>query len=358
MTGYTLDLRECHGAARPIVGGKCASLGELLRDGFAVPGGFAVTTRAYDDFLAAARLGDLVQARLAAVVPGDLRVADTVAAELRAAFEAAAVPAAVAEAIARAYDALPPRGAAAVAVRSSATAEDLETASFAGQQESALGVRGSAEVVAAVRRCWSSLFTPHALLYRARLDPGGPAPRMSVGVQEMVDARVAGVTFTLNPVNGDRSKIALEVCWGLGQGLANGDVTPHRYLVDKVTLGILTRAMTPQDIEHRLDATGAVVLTVAVPAERREAPCLSDDDVAEVARLAKRLERTQGRPLDIEWAIGRGASCAEALRIVQARPETVWSRRAPAPIVPPLAGPLDYIQLIACGDLAARAENA
>jgi pyruvate,water dikinase len=177
---------------------------------------------------------------------------------------------------------------------------------------------------------------------------------MSVGVQEMVDARVAGVTFTLNPVNGDRSKIAVEVCWGLGQGLANGDVTPDRYLIDKVTLGVLARSVSPQAIEYRLDATGAAV--AAVPADRRDGPCLPDEDVAEVARLAKRLERRRGRPLDIEWAVGSGASCAEALRIVQARPETVWSRRVPAPIVPPLAGPLDYIQLIACGDL--RTEEA
>jgi pyruvate,water dikinase len=245
-----------------------------------------------------------------------------------------------------------------VAVRSSATMEDLEDASFAGQQESYLGVRGAGDVVAAVRRCWASLFMPQALVYRAHMGLAAVEPRMSVGVQEMVDARVAGVTFTLNPVNGDRSKIAVEVCWGLAQSLVNGEITPDRYLVDKVTLGILTRSIASQDTEERLDATRGEVVSVPVPAERRELPCLADEDVVEIARLAKRLERTQGRPLDIEWAVGPGDRFGEAVRLVQARPETVWSRRAPVPIVPPLARPLDYIQLIACGELIARPEGA
>jgi phosphoenolpyruvate synthase/pyruvate phosphate dikinase len=358
MSGYTLDLRQCDGAARALVGGKCASLGELLRAGFAVPAGFAVTTRAYDDFVAAGRLRDLIRGRLSALVPDDLESAATIGGEIRRAVEATPIPLAVSDAIHAAYEALASSGADLVAVRSSATAEDLEGASFAGQQETDLGVRGADEVVAAVRRCWASLFTPQALVYRARMGLADIEPRMSVGVQAMVDARVAGVTFTLNPVNGDRSKIAIEVCWGLGQGLVNGDVTPDRYLVDKVTLGILTRVIAAQEIEHRFDPRRGAVVPVAVPAERRDAACLADEDVIEIARVAKRLERAQGRVLDIEWAIGAGASCADGLRLVQARPETVWSRRPARPVVPALASPLDYIHLVACGDLAARAEEA
>jgi pyruvate,water dikinase len=355
---YTIDLRDCDGSARSLVGGKCASLGELLRAGFAVPPGFAVTTRAYEEFLAQTGLRDVVRTRQGAVTVTDLGGAEAIGAELRHALEAAPVPPPIAEAIATAYEALAPRAGATVAVRSSATTEDLEDASFAGQQESYLGVRGTTDVVAAVRRCWASLFTTQALVYRAHMGLAAVEPRMSVGVQEMVDARVAGVTFTLNPVNGDRSKIAVEVCWGLAQGLVNGEITPDRYLVDKVTLGILERSIASQDVEHRLDATRAEVVGVPVPVERREAPCLADEDVIEIARLAKRLERTQGRPLDIEWAVGPGPRFGDAVRIVQARPETVWSRRAPVPIVPPLASPLDYIHLIACGELIARTEDA
>ena len=354
---YTIDLRDCDGASRSLVGGKCASLGGLLRAGFAVPPGFAVTTRAYDEFLAQTGLRDLVRTRQGAVTAADLRGAEAIGAELRRALEGAPVPPPIAQAITSAYEALAPRGTATVAVRSSATGEDLEDASFAGQQESYLGVQGATDVVAAVRRCWASLFTTQALVYRAHMGLTAVEPRMSVGVQEMVDARVAGVTFTLNPVNGDRSKIAVEVCWGLAQGLVNGEVTPDRYLVDKVTLGILTRSIAPQAFEHRLAAARAEVVSMPVPAERRDAPCLADEDVIEIARLAKRLERTQGRPLDIEWAVGPGACFADAVRFVQARPETVWSRRAPVPIVPPLASPLDYIYLIACGELIARAED-
>jgi pyruvate,water dikinase len=355
---YTIDLRDCDGAPRSLVGGKCASLGGLLRAGFAVPPGFAVTTRSYDEFLAQTGLRDLVRTRQGAVTATDIHGAEAIGAEIRQALEAAPVPPSIAHAITSAYETLAPRGGATVAVRSSATAEDLEDASFAGQQDSYLGVRGATDVVTAVRRCWASLFTTQALVYRAHMGLRAVEPRMSVGVQEMVDARVAGVTFTLNPVNGDRSKIAVEVCWGLAQGLVNGEVTPDRYLVDKVTLGILTRSISPQAVEHRLETTRGAVVSVPVPAERRDAPCLADEDVVEIARLAKRLERTQGRPLDIEWAVGPGSCFTDAVRFVQARPETVWSPRAPAPIVPPLASPLDYIYLIACGDLIARAEDA
>ena len=358
MTSYTIALRDCDGVPRSLVGGKCASLGGLLRAGFAVPPGFAVTTHAYDEFLAQTGLREALRVREGAVTASDIRGAEAISAELRHAVEAAPVPPSIAEAITSAYEALAPRGGATVAVRSSATAEDLEDASFAGQQESYLGVRGATDVVAAVRRCWASLFTTQALVYRAHMGLTAVEPHMSVGVQEMVDARVAGVTFTLNPVNGDRSKIALEVCWGLAQGLVNGEITPDRYLVDKVTLGILTRSIAPQDVEHRLAATGAGVVSMPVPADRRAVPCLADEEVIEIARLAKSLERTQGRPLDIEWAVEPGPRFSDAVRFVQARPETVWSRRAPAPIVPPLASPLDYIYLIACGELTARAEEA
>ena len=324
MTSHVVDIARCGGESRALVGGKAAALGDLVQAGFPVPPGFAVTTLAHVEFLTAAPLGER-----------DHEVA---------------IPGAIVEAVTRAYESLAAAGHGVVAVRSSATAEDLDTASFAGQQESYLGIHGASAVLDAVRRCWSSLFTAHARAYRARLGIPDDAARMAVIVQAMVPARVAGVTFSLNPVNGDRSKIAVEACWGLGQRLMAGDVTPHRYLVDKVTLGVLSRAVTRQDVEERLDGTS--VVATAVPADRRDAPCMTDEEVIEVARLAQRLEQWQGHPVDVEWAVASDERFEEALRIVQVRPETVWSRRPAAPVVPCLESSLDYIVHFVMGGAA------
>jgi phosphoenolpyruvate synthase/pyruvate phosphate dikinase len=326
MTSYVVDIARCGGEQRALVGGKAAALGEVAQAGFPVPPGFAVTTLAHAEFLAAAPRGERADREVA-------------------------IPGAIAEAVTRAYEGLAAAGHGVVAVRSSATAEDLDTASFAGQQESYLGIRDASAVLDAVRRCWSSLFTTHARAYRARLGIADDAARMAVVVQAMVPARVAGVTFSLNPVNGDRSKIAVEACWGLGQRLMAGDITPDRYLVDKVTLGVLSRAVTRQDVEERLDGTS--VVATAVPPDRRDAPCMADEEVIEVARLAQRLEQLRGHAVDVEWAVAAGERFAEALRVVQVRPETVWSRRPAAPVVPCLESSVDYIVHFVMGGKAA-----
>jgi pyruvate,water dikinase len=349
MTAYTRWFAECLASSRAEVGGKCAGLGELLRGGFPVPPGFAVTTRAYDEFLVVAGLRERVLARLAAVDPDRPRAVADASAELRHLIESTEVPAIIDRAIRDAYATLARPGPPPVAVRSSATAEDLAGASFAGQQDTYLGVRGADDVVRHVVRCWSSLFTPQALVYRARVGHAAVEPRMSVGVQEMVDARVSGVAFTLNPLNGDRSKIVIETCWGLGEALVQGVVTPDRYVIDKVTLEILERAIGCKEREYRLDTTGGGVIATAVPAERQTAPCLADEDVLEFARVAKRVERFHGGPRDIEWALGPGATHGEALRILQSRPETVWSVRPATPIAEASNGALDYIYLIGLG---------
>ena len=163
---------------------------------------------------------------------------------------------------------------------------------------------------------------------------------MSVGVQRMVRARSAGVMFTLNPLNGDRSKIVIESTWGLGEPLVSGEVDPDRFTVDKVTLGVLDRSIASKLIEHRPDPAQRKVVVDEVEPARRDAPSLSDQEVIELARLGKMIERHYGAPQDIEWAVDGDSGEIVAL---QARPETVWSRRERRPTVEKKGSALEYV---------------
>jgi pyruvate,water dikinase len=163
---------------------------------------------------------------------------------------------------------------------------------------------------------------------------------MSVGVQRMVRARSAGVMFTLNPLNGDRSKIVIESTWGLGEPLVSGEVDPDRFTVDKVTLGMLDKAIAAKRIEHRPDPEGRRVVVAEVDEERRAAPSLSDGEALGLARLGKTIERSFGRPQDIEWAIDADG---DRVLVLQARPETVWSQRERPPTVAKKASALEYV---------------
>jgi pyruvate, water dikinase len=294
-----------------LVGGKCANLGELTKAGFRVPPGFALTTAAYERF---------------SVVGG---MPDDVLAELRAAYEALCGS----------------EPDAAVAVRSSAVGEDSAEASYAGQQETYLWQCGSSNVARAVVRCWASLHSPEATAYRARLGEARQKPTMAVAVQRMVDARVAGVLFTLSPATGDRSVIAINASWGLGVGVVGGEVTPDEYWVDKVQLAIRRTTIADKAREYRPDVARGGTREVAVALELRTVPCLSEQEVLELARLGKLLERHYGQPQDIEWAIARDARTGfpEDVFLLQSRPETVWSPRPAAPLVQPAASAVDYV---------------
>jgi pyruvate,water dikinase len=292
---YAVPFRSLTLADVAIAGGKCAHLADLTSAGFPVPPGFAVTTHAFER------------------VVGDERAREAVA--------SLAVPAEIASAIAAAYAEL---GAPPVAVRSSAVAEDAADASFAGMQSTYLWVRGAGELLDAVRRCWASYFNPEALAYRAE---HGGASGMSVGVQQMIEPRVAGVMFTLNPVTGDRSSIASDASYGLGVTVVGGEVTPDSYLVSKVTRELVRTQVGTKEIECVLGADGAMV-TREVEPERRSQPCLAPEEVAALARLAREVERHYGRPQDLEWAIDREGG----IFLLQARPETVWTQR-PKPAV-------------------------
>lgn len=348
---YVLWFDQCDTSRVPQVGGKCANLGELLKAGIAVPGGFAVTTAAHDAFLRENNLLTPSVRILQQVDLNDMAAVDQASQEIRARIDSAPLPPAVAAAIRGAYDELVNRlgtDAVPVAVRSSATAEDLYTASFAGQLETYLWVQGDEQVARHAVRCWSALFTPHAVSYRTKMGFGHDGALMSVGVQHMVDARTAGVMFTLNPSNGDRSKVMLESCWGLGEGLVSGGLNPDRFLVDKVTLTIVEATVAVKEVEYRFDAPSGRVAPVPVPQARRNRPSLNDDEVIDLARLAKRIEAHYGRPQDIEWAIGNRARTAadqgtDPFHVLQSRSETVWSQRPAQAVTRLRANPLDYI---------------
>lgn len=326
---YVLWFDDFDRGLAPLLGGKCAGLGEMVRAGLRVPPGFAVTTEAYD--AACAPLRVRLQAHLPAAGSGDHAESAAAGAEMRRIVEAATMPEPVRRAVTDAYAELGLRCGipdVPVAVRSSATGEDAADASYAGEHDTYLWVRGPDDVLAAVQRCWSSLFTDRAIAYRGRIGPSGTGPAMAVAVQQMVQARAAGVAFTLDPQNGDRSKIAIDASWGLGEAVVAGEVTPDHYLVDKVLMEISRRSVGDKAVEYRTAAGGRGISLAAVPADRRTVPCLSDDEIIEVARLARQAERHHGCPQDVEWALASGSAGGERTFLLQSRPETVWSRRA------------------------------
>jgi pyruvate,water dikinase len=232
----------------------------------------------------------------------------------------APVPDAVAEEVERAYVEL---GQAAgepdppVAVRSSAVGEDSAEATFAGQQETYLWVRGAEHVCDAVRDCWISLYSAPAIAYRARLRAARP-PEMGVTVQLMVDAEISGVMFTCNPVSGDPSMVAINASWGLGLAVVGGEVTPDDYLVSKVTREVVRRHVHSKHVQYVPDPGGRRAVRVDVAQERREVACLDEPGLTALVDLARRVERHFGSRQDVEWAIARGGE----LFVVQSRPVT------------------------------------
>jgi pyruvate,water dikinase len=233
-------------------------------------------------------------------------------------------------------------------VRSSATAEDSADASFAGQQDTYLWVVGEDAVVEHVRRCWASLFSARSIAYRVERGVPHGDVEMGVAVQRMVPARAAGVAMTLNPANGDRSKIAIEACFGLGESVVSGQVTPDSILVDKVMLDVVDTRISCKDVELVADVAGGCVTERTVGEERRTLPALSREEAVRVAELAKRAERHYGAPQDVEWAVGEDG----AVVLLQSRPETVWSR-APRSVGATPTGMTSLVQTL-MNPLAAR----
>ncbi len=343
---FALPLREVRFDMVPRVGGKNAALGEMVRElggaGVRVPDGFVLTVDAYVAHLAAAGIVDEIARRHAAIDVADVAALAVHAAEIRRLIASAPLPRDVVQATRVAYAALSTQYGEAetdVAVRSSATAEDLPTASFAGQQETYLNVRGFAELERAVRACMASLFTDRAIVYRAGHGIPLRGLALSVCVQKMVrsDLACAGVLFTLDTESGFRDVVLVTGAWGLGEVVVQGRVNPDEFWVHKPTLrrgfrSILRRERGTKALKLVYGEAGVkAVHELRVPLEERRRLVLGDDEVLELARAALRIEEHfskragQPTPMDVEWA--KDGRTGE-LFIVQARPETVHSQKS------------------------------
>ena len=329
-------------ADRPTVGGKGGSLGELTRASIPVPPGFVVRTVAFERFLGALEREDAIRPKVEALGSEQLSEITALSAQLRARVESAPLPEDVRAEITAAHAEL--CGAAPnepLAVRSSATTEDAADASFAGLQDTQLWVMGPEATLQYVRSCWASLYSVPSIAYRRKHAMPESGVAMAVVVQRMVDARSAGVMFTRSPLTGDRSVITIEGAWGLGSAVVSGEVTPDRFVVAKITGEISVREISDKHIRH-VPSEGGGVTEVETPAEIRQAPCLSDEELDALREIGRKVERHYGRPQDIEWAIDRSGT----ILLLQSRPETVWSSKERAPVAKPADNPLSHVMNI------------
>ncbi len=327
---------------RPSVGGKGANLGELVRAGIAVPPGFVVPVSAFEAFLKTAGVGEEIRRSIAGL-GNDLEAMTKRCADIRARIKSLPLPASLEDALAAAYGELcKSKRNVPVAVRSSATAEDSEEASFAGLQDTYLWLRGERAVIDHVRACWASLYSIESVDYRLRLKLPEDRIAMAVVVQVMAHARASGVMFTRSPTTGDRSTIAIEGAWGLGSAIVSGEVTPDRFIVSKVTGEITQRTISHKALRHVPEMEAGSVREEEVPDELKSASCLSDAEIGELAATAKRVEKHYGRAQDIEWAVAEEPN-GKMIYLLQSRPETVWSSRETKPIATPKARAMDHI---------------
>lgn len=328
-------------ADRPTVGGKGGSLGELTRAGIAVPPGFVVTTSAFEQFLEALEAREPVRSKVAALDPNDLGAATSLSEELRRRVIEEPMPEAVEQAIRSAHAELSPSGEP-VAVRSSATTEDAEDASFAGLQDTFLWVLGADQMVARVRECWGSLYSVESMTYRLKHAIPEEGVAMAVVVQRMVDAMCAGVMFTRSPLTGDKSVITIEGAWGLGSAVVSGEVTPDRWVVGKITGEISVRDISDKHA-RQVPAPGGGIEEAANEPVIATQPCLTDDQLMALREVGRRIERHYGKPQDIEWALDQQGN----VLLLQSRPETVWAAKdAAAPVKPPEDNPLKHVMSI------------
>jgi pyruvate, water dikinase len=304
-----------------VAGGKGANLGELTRADVRVPPGFVVTADAYLGFLENSAIGGQIERLLSDLDINDGVELDGVAAEIKALITAVEMPREVTQIIKNAYRKM---GGGPAAVRSSATAEDLVEASFAGQQDTYLNIEGESEIITAVQKCWASLFGARAIFYRA----GAGFDHMKVGiavvVQRMVQSECSGVMFTVHPVTNDATKIVIEAIYGLGEAVVSGLVTPDMYVVDKTSSAVMDRQVVSQEQElvrcHQGQSGEEQNHWISIDWGRRTKQKLSDKEIVELATIGRRLEQHFGFPQDVEWAHENGS-----FYIVQARAVTTVS---------------------------------
>ena len=327
---YVRRLPELNQHDLSLAGGKAAALGEMLQAGFPVPNGFCLTTRAYRTFVQKSGLDKQIKLGL----EGE---------ELRKKFASAPIPAEILTQVEAAYHEL---NVKAVSVRSSSTAEDLPQASFAGQQDTYLNVRGLKETIKAIRKCWASLWTKRVIEYRERAGFPPDSVDMGIVVQAMVNAEKAGVLFSANPVTGNRDQVVINGAWGLGEAIVSGLVTPDTITIDKTNGQIISANIAQKTVMTVRTDKGTEER--AVPKDKQAIPVLSGEEIIRLVELSAGVEAHENRPMDLEWAIE-----GNRLYLLQARPITAlpeplddvdinggeWSRlmlieRYPDPLTP------------------------
>ncbi|MEM0282612.1 MAG: phosphoenolpyruvate synthase, partial [Desulfurococcaceae archaeon] len=349
---FVLWLDEVRKEDVPLVGGKNANLGEMLAAGIPVPPGFAVTAYAFRYFLEKTGLGEKIYGMLKNLDVNNTKELEETTRKIREMILSQPMPPEVEEEIKKYYFELARKlnmdpSTLRVAVRSSATAEDMPEASFAGQQDTYLNVYGADKVVEHVKRCWASLFTARATFYRVAQGIPHERSYMSVTVQKMVNSKAAGVMFTLHPVTGDEKVIVIEGSWGLGESVVGGKVTPDEFVVERGSFKIVEKRINNKTFMITFDPKygrnvhlrwddekktwiaeeGIEVTAPLAKIARPDGNALTEDEVRRLAELAELIYKHYGRHMDIEWAIDLDIPFPHNVFIVQARPETVWSAK-------------------------------
>ncbi len=338
MGEYVKWFSEINKEDIPIAGGKGANLGEMYQAGFPVPPGFIVTANAYWKFLLDTGLKEEIDEKLRQLNVDNTDELQRVAKEIQKAIVEEDVPEEIAQEIKESYDKMKVgdytkevntettelikswRDAPYVAVRSSATAEDLPNASFAGQQETYLNIKGANEVVKSTKMCWASLFTARAIYYRQKNNFPHMKVKIAVVIQKMVNSEKSGVAFSVNPSNGNRDEIVIEAGYGLGEAIVQGEINPDLYIVDKKSLEIRKKEIKKQ--ERKLVRTETRnVEWVKVPEGEQEEQVLSDYDIIKLAKIVRQIEEHYDKPQDIEWAYER-----KKIYITQSRPITTLDK--------------------------------
>lgn len=296
---------------RPRAGGKGASLGELISLGLNVPPGFVILASAFNNFCRSSILGQDIKSLMSQVKASDMNSIDQASRIIKSSIAGIKIPAEIESEILAAYEKF---GTSPVAVRSSATAEDSESASWAGELSTFLNIDRE-HLVESVRKCWASLFTQRAIFYRLEKSLSNEEISVAVVVQKMIPAEVSGVVFTVHPVTKDKNQMIIEAGWGLGEAIVSGQITPDNYVVDKAQGSILEKTVARQTEMIKADKVGIAKITVSEADQEKVK--LDEEKILELARICQKIEKHFGSPCDIEWAMAGGQ-----VYILQSRPIT------------------------------------
>ncbi|MCX7857488.1 MAG: hypothetical protein N2513_05845 [Deltaproteobacteria bacterium] len=332
MGKFTRTFKEIKKDMFQECGGKASHLGELTSMGLNVPYGFCLVADAFFHHLRENNLENEVFAIAKTINYDDIRDLDQKTEKIRSLIESAPIPREIEEEVVENYNLLG-KNEPFVAVRSSVAIKDSEISSFPGLMDTYHYIKGAKTIMDYVKKCWASVFTSRATA--ARFKKGIEHERAIIApiIQRMVNARCAGVMFTLNPVNGDISKIVIEGAWGIGEGVVSGNITPDRFVVDKVILEVSERTISCKQLQYVYDPDQRKPVYKEVSIENQKRCCLEEREIMELVRLAKVIEDHYGTPMDIEWAIDRDFEFPENVFILQARAESVWSKKKTEPVV-------------------------